>query len=441
MSNSPENIILIILDAASANHCSCYGYQRETTPNLQRIADKGVKYESAIANSLWTLPAHASLATGQYVNEHRCIDWKCNIENRLVSKLKESGYLTVGLPAIGHGFQDEFDEYSIDAFGGREQLLDGSNLYDNFIEVYRNNQTDPINRYLKYLKTMFTDASLVSYINGIYKFYNRKVRDEILLNWQDFGTNKRIDQIQEQISSNENTFIFSNLIEPHFPYKPTKFVEEYLPKSCTKKDIRRALKTSFPAATLQDNELDSQNTEILKALYDAEIKYTDEQIGRLYDFLAETGALEETALIVTADHGDTIGKQGVYGHRGEMVDDIMEIPMLAHYPDGNSDNISDYVEFKDLYTHLQDIANGDYAPMTGRGYAICEYYGHDTQNMNLFENYEVDENYVGRYQVTLYKQGERYYYSSLDKEIDLEPPLNQIIKSPVDEYQKYRNKI
>jgi len=68
------NILLIVVDTLRADHLASYGYKRETSPNLDRLAEQGVVFESAFATSSWTLPAHASLVTGRYPHEHGAED-------------------------------------------------------------------------------------------------------------------------------------------------------------------------------------------------------------------------------------------------------------------------------------------------------------------------------------------------------------------------------
>ena len=64
------NIILVTLDTTRADHLSCYGYQRPTSPNLDKLASESVFYTRAVSPSSWTLPAHASLFTGKFTTSH-----------------------------------------------------------------------------------------------------------------------------------------------------------------------------------------------------------------------------------------------------------------------------------------------------------------------------------------------------------------------------------
>ena len=71
MIRGAPNVILIVLDSVRADHMSCYGYDRPTTPNIDRIAEDGIVYDRAYSASCWTLPSHASLFTGLYPSKHR----------------------------------------------------------------------------------------------------------------------------------------------------------------------------------------------------------------------------------------------------------------------------------------------------------------------------------------------------------------------------------
>ena len=107
MKNLP-NVVLLDMDACRADHLSCYGYNRPTTPNIDRIAERGVLYENAISPAVWTVPSHASMFTGMYLSGHgqygRNLKLRDNIPT-LANFLKRNGYMTAAFTAntlIGH---------------------------------------------------------------------------------------------------------------------------------------------------------------------------------------------------------------------------------------------------------------------------------------------------------------------------------------------------
>src|SRR5438045_4211719 len=91
------NVVLVVLDGARADHLSCAGYHRETTPFLDRVAREGVRFANMIATAAWTLPAHASLFTGLHAATHGATDERRFLSARhplLPEYVKAAGYRT-----------------------------------------------------------------------------------------------------------------------------------------------------------------------------------------------------------------------------------------------------------------------------------------------------------------------------------------------------------
>ncbi|HEY9073365.1 MAG TPA: sulfatase-like hydrolase/transferase, partial [Desulfobaccales bacterium] len=109
------NIILIIMDAATAKRCSLYGHHRDTTPGLRRIAAEGVNYKYCFAPAVWTTPSHASLFSGLYPSEHLCDEKSFQLPQVFYSLpeiLQQLGYLTVGISSNSIlTFQRGFEVY------------------------------------------------------------------------------------------------------------------------------------------------------------------------------------------------------------------------------------------------------------------------------------------------------------------------------------------
>jgi len=95
------NVLLIILDTVRAMSLSLYGYDQPTTPRLEDIASRGVRFDNAIAPSPWTLPTHASIMTGRWVHELN-MDWRTPLDGSaptIAEELGSRGYLTAGFAA------------------------------------------------------------------------------------------------------------------------------------------------------------------------------------------------------------------------------------------------------------------------------------------------------------------------------------------------------
>ena len=114
VSNNDFNIVLISIDALRADHLSCYSYERETSPNIDKIAEKGILFENVIAPSSWTVPSMVSLFTSVYPINHGVISgflrnnkvYKQEVLSdnltTLAEILKENGYATFGVAANLH---------------------------------------------------------------------------------------------------------------------------------------------------------------------------------------------------------------------------------------------------------------------------------------------------------------------------------------------------
>ena len=98
------NVVFIVLDTVRADHLSCYGYRRETTPNIDAFAAGSRVYKNALSPSCWTLPSHASFFTGLSCSAHGTSTVHRALDPRfetLAEQLQANGYQTVGLASNG----------------------------------------------------------------------------------------------------------------------------------------------------------------------------------------------------------------------------------------------------------------------------------------------------------------------------------------------------
>jgi arylsulfatase A-like enzyme len=137
------NILLIVMDTQRADNISCYGYPKETTPNIDRIASEGAIFLNNITPGVWTLPSHASLFTGRYVSGHGA-DANCEVLPvefpTMAEILGRLGYQTIGFSnngwvsrrtGVARGFQ-EF--YLVSREAGGERLVEWFYVEEGFKE-------------------------------------------------------------------------------------------------------------------------------------------------------------------------------------------------------------------------------------------------------------------------------------------------------------------
>jgi arylsulfatase A-like enzyme len=280
-----QTIVLVTLDTTRADHLGCYGYNRPTSPNLDRIAEESLVYENMLAPGTWTLPSHASLFTGKFPSSHGArLDPKGELqltsaisapkvfdnyrvrtiaqdENTLADLLKRAGYLT-GAVVAGPWMKKTFG------------LSKGFDFYDD---------------------------SKITELNGCMA---EDVTNQALT-WLDRPTGKP-------------RLLFLNYFDPHTPLlPPEEYAQKFVPSG---------------ARYRTDPEDPPLELETYIGLYDAEILYMDYHLGRLFDGLKERGLYDGAWIILTADHGHLLGEHGELGHGDVPYQPVLQIPLIVKNP-------------------------------------------------------------------------------------------------------------
>ena len=277
------NIILITLDTTRADRLGCYGYRRQTSPNIDKLADESVLYTRAIAPSSWTLPSHASLFTGKFTSSHGA---RYDPEGPLLLTDAISGpkswdvYRARGLAQNEVTLAEVLKEtgYTTAAVVGGPWLKRIFGLNKGF-DYYNDSQ--------------------ISTVNG-------RLADQVTacaLNWLKRTREKKF-------------FLFLNYFDPHGPYSPPEgFALRFLPKG-----------TNFAGRKPTLGETN--------ALYDAEILYMDHYVGLLLQKLKAENLYNNTLIIVTSDHGELFGEHGKFGHGHYLYQEELHVPLFIKYPAG-----------------------------------------------------------------------------------------------------------
>ncbi|MEW6285748.1 MAG: sulfatase [Chloroflexota bacterium] len=292
------NVIVIIVDTLRADHLSSYGYKRDTTPFIDSLAAEGVRFETAIAPSSWTQPVHASMLTGRYTYEHHAeLTPLDNTYPTIGEVMQANGYRTAGFSANtlfftrrhGHGrgflhFEDNYQSVT-DAFFN-------SSLYGFLFDFYG------LRKALNYEGV--PNRVLASDINAA------------ALNWVDGGE--------------QPFFVFLNYFDVHDPYTPpepyrSKYASVPNPGGLVNGFVERYSPSLTPEQI--QSEIDA---------YDGAIAYVDEQIKALFSELERRGLLENTIVIVAADHGESFGEHGILQHSASLYLPEIHVPLIVWAP-------------------------------------------------------------------------------------------------------------
>lgn len=299
-SNGP-NVLLITLDALRADHVSAYGYQRPTTPNLDQLAQRGVLFEDAFANSSWTLPAHASLFTGRLPHEHKA-DWSNSLDGTyptLAETFAARGYLTAAFAAN--------PAYVVPETG----LARG---FDHF-QIYGNSLPDAANRTVYGRKLALDLLPRVGYYDLPGRKSAAQVNDEFF-NW---------------LNQNEGRpfFAFLNYFDVHDPYLTSmpyahKFSDQVADGSVINYQFQSHAFRRKPVITPQESQMEID-------AYDGALAYLDSQMGALFSELARRGLDKNTLIVVTADHGEAFGNHDLYGHGNSLYLEALRVPLIFYW--------------------------------------------------------------------------------------------------------------
>jgi arylsulfatase A-like enzyme len=311
------NVLLISVDTLRADRLSLYGYPRDTSPNLRRLARDGVVFKRALSPGTWTLPGHAAMLTGLFPGRLGALDIGATLPEdavTLAERLREAGYRTGAVVANvsvldrGVGWSQGFDFYDDTP---RQRLR-----YTTSLQLALWSLPKPYARLTSRART--ADA-----INAV------------ALEW--LATDRRTP-----------FFLFINYMDTHHPYMPP---DEYLDRFPGRRTV---VIDPLPDLTRRPRGLTQRETEHYRALYDASIAYVDHEIGRLLGTLAVAGRLEDTLVIVTSDHGEFFGEHGLFQHAVGPYEEVHRVPLVIRYPGRRRHGVVDgWVQLVDVFPSVR----------------------------------------------------------------------------------------
>ncbi len=276
------NILLIVIDTLAADHMSCYGYDRDTSPAMDSLASSGTIWFNMQAQSPWTLPSMASILTGLTVKTHGCRHYN------------EASYgLDPLLPTLATILLDE--EYRTAAFVNINYLGEAYGMSRDFEHFCFNDEGHG--------RARITVDSLFAWLDG------------------------------ENYS--EPFFVFFHLFDPHLPYDPPEGFD-----TCYEPGGTAGI-TEWRTNAL--GEWYPEQAAHLLNLYDGEIKWTDSQLGRMFAGLRERNLTDNLIIILTADHGEEFLQHGDWGHGNNLYQNALHVPLIitgSGIPEGTSDSVT-----------------------------------------------------------------------------------------------------
>ncbi len=360
--NKRPNVLWIMSDQHNPN---CTGYEGNPdvkTPNLDKIAARGVNFTNGFANNPICSPSRICFMTGQYMHTNQMFgnnhaEYPNANPETMSSVFQRNGYQT-GLFGKSHMIR-RWD------YEGFEQVR-----YTDLCDADRNN---PFSTH--YFKYLYDKGLADSYEEGSTR-PGQKFMDDgsgpSRLDYEDsiehFTGEETLKFLKEQ-DEDRPFFIHMSFQRPHAPIAPTKeYFEMYDPDKITLPEskvdwfenkfsgkpecIRKKLENGceYPLAT------DEKRLRRCIASYYGLITAIDWEIGRVLKYLEETGELENTIIFYTADHGDFAGEHGLFHKNLGLYESIQRIPYLLSWPGGPQGKVCEkLVESVDLYPTLCNL--------------------------------------------------------------------------------------
>ena len=279
----PKNVILILIDTVRARSFAAIRPDNQVqTPTYDAFADKGTVFVNAYNNENWTKPSVATTLSGVYPTTHDTKKDSSSLPEavELVSqRLKKEGFATAGFVANG---------YVSDKFGFEK----GWDSFRNYIRENRSSEAEHV----------YADA----------------------LAWL---TERR------QAAEGEPHFLYVQTIDPHVVYK----VEREFTKDYFGSDYKGPLGPTIDATELSglsNGKIKGTDDDVswVRAMYHGEVTYHDHHMGKFFEQLEAMGAMDDTLIIITNDHGEELQDHGKFGHGHSLYEELLRAPLLMYFP-------------------------------------------------------------------------------------------------------------
>ncbi|GIP02429.1 MULTISPECIES: sulfatase [Paenibacillus] len=320
-------VLLLDLDSTRPDHLGCYGYHRNTSPNIDRIAAEGVRFDNYYTSDAPCFPSRTALMTGKFGIHNGVVGHggsAADVRHEGITRDFRDKLASESFPAIFR--RAGMKTALISPFGERHSAW---TFYAGFNEMYNTG------------KGGLESAEEVS---------------PVVLDWLDRNADE------------DNWMLYVNFWDPHTPYRAPQslgnpFEHDPLPEWLSEDVLQEHQKKVGPHGV---NEINMYNSDVspdyprhpgeirtmedLRTMvdgYDCGIRHMDEHIGAIFELLESKGVMDDLIVIITADHGENMGELGIYGEHGTADQGTCRIPMIIRGP-GIMQGISD----RNLHYHL-----------------------------------------------------------------------------------------
>ena len=295
LSKEIDHVLIVILDAARADHFGCYGNSEGLTPNCDALAGESIVFVNAIAPAPHTRASVPSILMG--INTER------------------------------HGLEGP--------------LLTGD--HENFFDAFKRKE---------FVILSMSGNWVVNALNGFYEGFDKILRVSIRSR-KSIARPQHVKGLEEGIeylaSCESKTLSYMHFLPPHWPYYPPKefrkFADEEPPHWLSLK------------ARLENGLIGADDEEVLliQKLYKNNVLYADYIVGKLVEYLKKYGIYDRCMLIITADHGEALGDHNQVAHGHSVYEELIRVPLIVRMPGGESRRVQRVVGLIDLFPTFVEV--------------------------------------------------------------------------------------
>jgi arylsulfatase A-like enzyme len=277
---SPENLVLVTIDTLRRDHLGTYGFEKPISPNLDRLAERGVRFDDALAQAISTPPSHASILTGLNPRRHGLqLLWGQRLPQgnlTLAEILSDAGFITAAF-------------VSATPLRSSVGLNQGFSIYDDALSA---------------------DA----------KERNAEQTNAAVRDWLKIRPQGRL-------------FLWVHYFDPHGQYyPPPEYRAAFGVEHARLEHLPPGRNENPVTGTPRDTEHSLQSLELMRNLYAAEVLYTDNAFGQLMQMLEEHGILEDAIVAMVSDHGECLGERRYYWGHWDVLDETTRLPLILVHP-------------------------------------------------------------------------------------------------------------
>ena len=343
---SLKNIIILVFDAWSQQHVSLYGHPRMTMPNVERFAQNATVYHNHYSTATFTTPGTSSILSGLYPWSHRAIQLGAGLvsphtEHTIFSALT-STHSTLAYTQNKYADQlllqahEDLDQHipnwlfniqKIDLYDAsifnKDAHLAFASIEDNIVKRGAGIDTS---LFLGPLYRLHILGKLSKYTENYGSRYPRGLPGALETFLLEDIVNGAIDLLKEV---QQPTLAYIHFYPPHEPYAPTsEFFDSFINDGW--------MPTEKPIHELSEMKYSLEQLQLEYRYYDEFIASWDHEVGRLFDFLKESGLTENSYIFITSDHGDMF-ERGELGHWTKMIyDPVIRVPLIVLSPGQNT---------------------------------------------------------------------------------------------------------